>query len=720
MEPLTPQDPHRIGPYRLLARLGEGGMGTVYLARSDRGRTVAVKTIIGQLAQEPDFRQRFAQEITAAQRVGGQWTAPVLDADTQAATPWVATGYIAGPSLHQVVARDHGPLPERTVTLLAGGLAQALKAIHGAGLLHRDLKPSNVLVTIDGPRVIDFGIARALETAPGEGLTRTGATVGSPGFMSPEQVRGQRLSPASDVFCLGTMLAFATTGRTPFGNLDSGQHVLLFRIAEEEPDLTDVPERLRHLISACLAKDPAQRPTVDDLLGYPAPGAGGVAAADGEPWLPGSLVAQLGREAVSLLDSESPETQNIPRVDLPTSPPPPSQPSPSTQPYEPTQLAQPLQPQQPQQPQAPQQPTPHAQQGPGTGAMASPYGPATPYPPSQPQPQSPSASPPSGGYGYPQQASPYGPSPYGTPPPSGQQRQRRTLFIALAAVAAVALVAVVGAVALSGGDENERPGANGGSSEGGDNGGGDNGGSGGNTTPPETPIADGYLGAWYGEYGSQGEDGWKALFFDIQQGATGEAIGTSTVTYFDTTCFYEMRLESFEDNLLSYTEVATSSVPESEAQATCRDNPNVQTLELSSGGEMLWSGGGEQEATLGSSGQGGDQLVPSSLVGSWYDAYTTDEVENGLDEVTLQQGAVGDTVMWWSFTRDETTCVTENRIAGVDGERVLLSPEILIEDQSSEECSPAASSWAWVESDGTLQILWTTGPHEQPYPVYND
>ena len=196
MDQLGIGDPQTIGGYRLLARLGAGGMGQVYLARSDRGRTVAVKLVREELARQEEFRARFRQEVRAARQVGGDWTAPVLDADTEAAVPWVATGYVAGPSLQQVVGHDHGALPERSVRILGAGLAYALKDIHAAGIIHRDLKPSNVLVTIDGPRVIDFGIARALETVTDGGLTRTGALVGSPGFMAPEQVRGDRITPA--------------------------------------------------------------------------------------------------------------------------------------------------------------------------------------------------------------------------------------------------------------------------------------------------------------------------------------------------------------------------------------------------------------------------------------------------------------------------------------------------------------------------------------------
>ncbi|MFH8367738.1 serine/threonine-protein kinase [Streptomyces sp. NPDC018031] len=303
MEDLGAEDPRWIGQYRLLRRLGAGGMGRVFLAHSARGRTVAVKLVQSELAQQAEFRRRFKQEVKAAQRVGGEWTAPVLDADTEAATPWVATGYIAGPSLHEVIAQGGRPLPERSVRILGNGLTRALEDIHRAGLVHRDLKPSNVLITIDGPRVIDFGIARALETVTDGILTRSGAVVGSPGFMSPEQVRGERVTPASDVFCLGSVLAFAGTGRQPFGTSDSGVHAVMYRIAQEEPDLRGLPEGLLGLVQDCLRKAPEERPTLEQLLERTA---GAEDEEPGEPWLPGSLVAQLGRHAVELLEAESP------------------------------------------------------------------------------------------------------------------------------------------------------------------------------------------------------------------------------------------------------------------------------------------------------------------------------------------------------------------------------------------------------------------------------
>ncbi len=312
MEKLGPGDPQRIGAYRLLARLGAGGMGNVYLARSERGRTVAVKLVRKELAEQEEFRARFRQEVRAARQVGGYWTAPVLDADTEAGIPWVATGYVAGPSLQAVVGRDHGALPERSVRILAAGLAHALEDIHAAGLIHRDLKPSNVLVTIDGPRVIDFGIARALETVTDGGLTRTGALVGSPGFMAPEQVRGDRVTPACDIFCLGSVLAYAATGNLPFGAANSGVHALMYRIAQEEPDLDGLPEGLYDIVRDCLRKDPAARPTLAQILQRTGAEDTVFAGRSRDPWLPSALVAQLGRHAVRLLEAEDPEENGEP------------------------------------------------------------------------------------------------------------------------------------------------------------------------------------------------------------------------------------------------------------------------------------------------------------------------------------------------------------------------------------------------------------------------
>ncbi|MFI1811759.1 serine/threonine-protein kinase [Streptomyces sp. NPDC020422] len=307
MEPLAVGDPRLIGPYRLLGRLGSGGMGRVFLARSEGGRTVAVKVVHEEHAQDPQFRARFRREIDAVRKVGEHYTAPVLDADPEAERPWVATGFVPGPSLEQVV-REYGPLPDESVLALADGLLRALQGIHGAGILHRDLKPSNVMLTVEGPRVIDFGIARALEPSVESLLTSTGMVVGSPGFMAPEQVRGESLGPAADVFALGCVLMYAATGRLPFGHGASNQHAIMFRIVEAEPELDRIgSEPLRAFIGRCLVKDPARRPGIDALLADPAlPGEdGGSEGEAGGSWLPGALVARLARQAARLLDVEA-------------------------------------------------------------------------------------------------------------------------------------------------------------------------------------------------------------------------------------------------------------------------------------------------------------------------------------------------------------------------------------------------------------------------------
>ncbi|MCX2182173.1 serine/threonine protein kinase [Streptomyces sp. SKN60] len=296
MDPLNAEDPVTIGPFRLLGRLGVGGMGRVYLARSAGGRAVAVKVVHPELAAQDEFRRRFAREVSALERVGGTGTAPVLGSDTGAELPWVAVGYVPGPSLRTVVADEYGPLPPDSVRTLAAGLARALTHIHTAGLVHRDLKPSNVLLTVDGPQIIDFGIARALDTVTDGGLTTTGAVVGSPGFMSPEQVRGEKLSPAADIFCLGSVLAYAATGRSPFGGSDSGVHATMFRIAHDEPDLTGLAPELAGLIRACLTKDPAGRPSAAELVDT-------LRVTD--PWLPADVLARLGRHAARLLEAEA-------------------------------------------------------------------------------------------------------------------------------------------------------------------------------------------------------------------------------------------------------------------------------------------------------------------------------------------------------------------------------------------------------------------------------
>ncbi|MFG2843612.1 serine/threonine-protein kinase [Kitasatospora sp. NPDC048296] len=268
MEPLRPTDPTTVGGrYRLLARLGSGGMGIVYLGRSPGGRLVAVKCVHWDLATDPRFRLRFTQELEAARRVGGFHTAQVVDADPDGDPPWLVTAYIPGPSLEAAVA-THGPLPEPVLRVLGAGLAEALEAIHAVGLVHRDLKPSNVLLSDDGPRVIDFGIARALD---GASITRTQTVIGTPGYMAPEQIAGEQITPACDLFSLGRVLCHAA-GSDPYGGGGNPQ-VLLYRIMHTEPDLSSVPEALRPIVAACLARRPQDRPTPAQLverLGPPA------------------------------------------------------------------------------------------------------------------------------------------------------------------------------------------------------------------------------------------------------------------------------------------------------------------------------------------------------------------------------------------------------------------------------------------------------------------
>ncbi|HEX6342932.1 serine/threonine-protein kinase [Umezawaea sp.] len=260
MQPLPVDGPQRIGDYVLLRGLGKGAMGAVYLGRSRGGRPVAVKVARAELAESPAFRERFRREVDMARSVGGFWTAAVVDADPDADRPWMATEYVVGPNLQQAV-ETHGPLPEQSVRRLAAGLAEALVAIHGAGLVHRDLKPSNVLLASDGPRVIDFGIARALEHSA---LTEAGVVFGTPGFLSPEQVTGTRIGPQSDVFALGAVLVYAATGRGPFG--DGSTASLVYRVVHQEPDLAHVPPALVPLIVPCLVRDPDHRPTPARLL----------------------------------------------------------------------------------------------------------------------------------------------------------------------------------------------------------------------------------------------------------------------------------------------------------------------------------------------------------------------------------------------------------------------------------------------------------------------
>jgi eukaryotic-like serine/threonine-protein kinase len=285
---LRTDDPRAVGPFRVLARLGSGGMGAVYLARSPGGRLVAVKVVHPHLAHDDGFRTRFRREVAAARRVGGFWTAAVVDADPDAPMPWLATEYVTGPTLDEAVT-GAGPLPDPTLRRLGAGLAEALVAIHATGLVHRDLKPSNVLLAADGPRLIDFGIARALEQTS---LTAAGTVFGTPGYAAPEQVTSGAVGPASDVFALGGVLVFAATGHGPFG---TGTPVELLRRAIAGRASADgCPDWLRSLAIACLSTDPASRPRPEQILAATGPAAG----AGGPGWLPAPVQTMIAtREA---------------------------------------------------------------------------------------------------------------------------------------------------------------------------------------------------------------------------------------------------------------------------------------------------------------------------------------------------------------------------------------------------------------------------------------
>ncbi|MFB8399968.1 bifunctional serine/threonine-protein kinase/ABC transporter substrate-binding protein [Streptomyces sp. NPDC055912] len=294
MQPLRKADPSAIAGYRLLGRLGAGGMGVVYLARSGGGALAALKLIRAEHAADPGFRERFRREAAAAERITGRWVVRVLGADPEAREPWLATEFVPGPSLAEALAL-HGALPEPTVRALGARLASALGDMHEAGLVHRDVKPGNVLLALDGPRLIDFGIARS---AGATALTATGAMIGTPGFLAPEQARAAgagEVGPASDVFSLGCVLAYTLTGERPFGT--GAVAAVVYRTVHEDPDLDGVPAPLLPLVSACLAKNPADRPTAAEVRAA----LGGADGPAGD-WLPAGLPALIAQRSSRVLD----------------------------------------------------------------------------------------------------------------------------------------------------------------------------------------------------------------------------------------------------------------------------------------------------------------------------------------------------------------------------------------------------------------------------------
>ncbi|MBB5937844.1 bifunctional serine/threonine-protein kinase/ABC transporter substrate-binding protein [Streptomyces zagrosensis] len=294
MQPLRSADPSRIADHRIMGRLGAGGMGVVYVARSPGGELLAVKVIHPEHANDHGFRARFRREVAAARKVSSRWAVPVIDADTDADAPWLASAYIAGPALGEAVAA-HGPLPPDAVRALGTMLAEALESVHAVGLVHRDLKPGNVLLALDGPRLIDFGIARALDDTV---ITTTDMVIGSPGYLSPEQAQaaGAAIGPPSDVFSLGCVLAYAACGRPPFGTGDAP--AMLYRTVHDPAGLAGAPEDLLPLLERCLAKDAGLRPTAAEVRRELADGH---LPDGGGDWLPEHLVHLVATRSAAML-----------------------------------------------------------------------------------------------------------------------------------------------------------------------------------------------------------------------------------------------------------------------------------------------------------------------------------------------------------------------------------------------------------------------------------
>ncbi|MFF5333987.1 protein kinase [Streptomyces sp. NPDC013181] len=389
-QPLAADDPTTIAGYRLAAKLGAGGMGKVYLSYTPGGRPVAIKVIRPEFGEDAEFRRRFAQEVQSAQRVQGLFTAPVIDADTEGAQPWLATAYVPGPSLADAVVA-HGALPVETVLLMIAGMAEALHVIHGAGIVHRDLKPSNVLLAADGPRVIDFGIAYAADATS---LTGSGVTIGTPSFMAPEQAAGRRVTAATDIFALGQVAAFASTGSPAFG--EGTSHGVLYRIVHEEPDLSGVPERLMELVGRCLAKDAADRPSVAEVIQLCQTANAETVLRRPEDWLPKPVAADITVRAAAPAPVQTPP----PPSSAPATPAPPAPATPATPPAQ----------------------VPAAQAPAAPAAPAAPPVQNTPATPAGYAPTTPAPSTPPPGYGPPVTPAPgHGPAPVAPGPYGAQQ-----------------------------------------------------------------------------------------------------------------------------------------------------------------------------------------------------------------------------------------------------------------------------------------------------------
>ncbi|AKZ53507.1 putative serine-threonine protein kinase [Streptomyces ambofaciens ATCC 23877] len=432
-KPLQDGDPVDVGGYRLAAVLGTGGMGKVYLSYTPGGRPLALKVIRPEFSEDPEFRRRFKQEVHAAQRVQGLYTAPVIDFDTDGPQPWLATAYVPGPSLAHAVAQ-HGGLPVRSVLLLTVGVAEALNVIHGAGVVHRDLKPANVLLASDGPRVIDFGIARAADTTA---LTGTGVSVGTPTFMAPEQASAGTVTPATDVFALGQIAAFAAIGAPAYG--EGSSHAVLYRIVHEDPDLSRLPEELLPLVTRCLSRDPAGRPSLTEIIGM-CHALSPDALRQGEDWLPQTVAGSI-TERLRLPEPARTPPPQAPVAPTPTQVSPPNPAPGPVDPYAPTGIATPSTPP----PGAPGAPGPVPPPGrPGHPAP----GHHTPPPgyPAHPTPAPGPRTPPPVTHG-----------PYG--PPVRRKPKRTGLIVAASVVGTLVVLGVIGSLLSDGGGKDEKSGA---------------------------------------------------------------------------------------------------------------------------------------------------------------------------------------------------------------------------------------------------------------------
>ncbi|MGW2181316.1 serine/threonine-protein kinase [Streptomyces sp. NPDC001732] len=536
-QPLAGDDPTTIAGYRLAARLGAGGMGKVYLSYTPGGRPVAIKVIRPEFGEDAEFRRRFAQEVRSAQRVQGLFTAPVIDAATDAVQPWLATAYVPGPPLADAVVA-HGALPVETVVLLIAGMAEALHVIHGAGIVHRDLKPSNVLLAADGPRVIDFGIAHAADATS---LTGSGVTIGTPSFMAPEQAAGHRVTPATDVFALGQVAVYAATGAPAFG--EGTSHGVLYRIVHEEPDLSGVPERLRELVTRCLDKDPAARPSVAEVIELCRSANAETVLRRPEDWLPAPVSADITVRTAAPAPAQTPPPPTV-APSVAHSPTTPATAPPAHPPTAPAATAA-----------AAHQPTAPATAPVPPAAPPQGYGPPAAHQPPHPQPPYPTPAPSQvNAYAPTQMAGPAQPHPgRPTPPADGTPPAPRPTKSggkrgAIIAVAAVLVLAIAGGATaytlLKEGDQKNRsgsspdkPGASG-KGSGADNEPGSGSGSEQATEPEPKPVEYKGINLTAGYHLSlgddtvrpqQGEDGGYELSYDTGGYLDAESTGGSLV-----------------------------------------------------------------------------------------------------------------------------------------------------------------------------------------------